>query len=59
MYELWKNNLLDFNTLLLTIYSELGLNEQEYVFLVLLARLIQTKPGDWTFCGYFDSYDDR
>ncbi|WP_235069985.1 DnaD domain-containing protein [Turicibacter sp. TJ11] len=49
MYELWKNNLLDFNTLLLTIYSELGLNEQEYVFLVLLARLIQTKPGDWTF----------
>ena len=45
MYDLWKNNLLDFNTLLLTTYSELGLNEQEYVFLVLLARLLQTKPG--------------
>ena len=49
MYELWKNNVLDFNTLLLTNYSELELNEQEYVFLVLLARLLQTKPGDWTF----------
>lgn len=49
MYELWKENLLDFNTLLLTTYSELGLNEQEYVFLVLLARLLQTKPGGWTF----------
>lgn len=49
MYDLWKNNLLDFNTLLLTTYSELGLNEQEYVFLVLLARLLQTKPGGWTF----------
>ena len=49
MYELWKENLLDFNTLLLTTYGELGLNEQEYVFLVLLARLLQTKPGGWTF----------
>ena len=28
--------------------GELGLNEQEYVFLVLLARLLQTKPGGWT-----------
>ena len=35
MYELWKENLLDFNKLLLTTYGELGLNEQEYVFLVL------------------------
>ncbi|MDE5977354.1 MAG: DnaD domain protein, partial [Turicibacter sp.] len=49
MYELWKENLLDFNTLLLTTYSELELNEQEYVFLVLLSRLLQIKPGGWTF----------
>ena len=49
MYELWKENLLDFNTLLLTTYKELGLNEQEYVLLVLLARLLKTNPSGWTF----------
>ena len=41
VYGLWKDNLLDFNTLLLTTYKELGLNEQEYVLLVLLARLLK------------------
>ncbi|BEH90492.1 MULTISPECIES: DnaD domain-containing protein [Turicibacter] len=49
MYGLWKDNLLDFNTLLLTTYKELGLNEQEYVLLVLLARLLKTNPSGWTF----------
>lgn len=49
MYELWKEKLLDFNTLLLTTYKELGLNEQEYVFLVLIARLLQMNPSGWTF----------
>jgi DNA replication protein len=49
VYGLWKDNLLDFNTLLLTTYKELGLNEQEYVLLVLLARLLKTNPSGWTF----------
>lgn len=49
MYELWKKKLLDFNTLLLTIYKEIGLNEQEFVFISLLAHLIQTQPGSWMF----------
>ena len=49
VYGLWKDNLLDFNTLLLTTYKELGFNEQEYVLLVLLARLLKTNPSGWTF----------
>ena len=49
VYGLWKDNLLDFNTLLLTTYKELGLNEKEYVLLVLLARLLKTNPSGWTF----------
>lgn len=49
MYDLWEKKLLDFNTLLLTIYKELELNEQEFVFICLLAHLIQTNPGGWTF----------
>ena len=49
MYDLWEKKLLDFNTLLLTIYKELELNEQEFVFICLLANLIQTNPGGWTF----------
>ncbi len=49
VYGLWKDNLLDFNTLLLTTYKELGLNEHEYVLLVLLARLLKTNPSGWTF----------
>ena len=49
VYGLWKDNLLYFNTLLLTTYKELGLNEQEYVLLVLLARLLKTNPSGWTF----------
>ena len=49
MDELWENKLLDFNTLLLTSYKDLGLNEQEFVFICLLAHFIQTHPGSWTF----------
>ncbi|WP_317326750.1 DnaD domain protein [Turicibacter sanguinis] len=49
MYDLWEKKLLDFNTLLLTIYKELELNEQEFVFICLLANLIQMNPGGWTF----------
>ncbi len=49
MYDLWEKKLLDFNTLLLIIYKELELNEQEFVFICLLANLIQTNPGGWTF----------
>lgn len=49
MYELWKDNLLDFGALLLTTYKDLELNEQEYVFLVLFARLLQVNANGWTF----------
>ncbi|MGL4337549.1 MAG: DnaD domain-containing protein [Turicibacter sp.] len=49
MYELWKNKCLDLNTLLLTTYKELGLNEEEYVFMMCLAYYINYCPGRWTF----------
>ncbi|HAX72642.1 MAG TPA: DNA replication protein DnaD [Firmicutes bacterium] len=49
MYELWKNKCLDFNLILLQTYKQLGLNEQEYVFLVCLAHFINHQPASWTF----------
>ena len=49
MYELWKNNVLDLGALLLTTYKDIELNEQEYVFLVLFARLLQVNVNGWTF----------
>lgn len=44
MYELWKKGLLDFGTLFLETYSQLGLNELEYVFFVLVAKALKTNP---------------
>ena len=49
MHDLWKNNILDFNELLLMTYKKLELNEQEYVFLVLFARLLKMNSYGWTF----------
>jgi len=49
MYDLWKDHIIDFNVLLLTTYKDLELNEQEYVFLILFARLLQHHSDGWTF----------
>ena len=49
MYELWKNNCLDLNVILLKTYKGLNLNEQECIFLMCLAQVIQTNPKKWTF----------
>lgn len=49
MYELWRNNIVDFDQLLLITYKDLNLNEQEYVFLILFAKFLQANPNGWTF----------
>ena len=49
MDELWRNDVLDFNNLLLLTYKKIDLNEQEYVFLVLFARLLKLNSLGWTF----------
>ena len=55
MHELWKNNLLDFGALLLQHYKKLGLNEEEYVFLCLLAHQIRQSPSSWDFNSLADT----
>ena len=54
MHDLWKNGVLSFGDLLLTIYKELGLSEVEYAFLVLFARVVKDKPSDWSLSDVAD-----
>ncbi|MCL1948340.1 MAG: DnaD domain protein [Turicibacter sp.] len=47
MFELWKADALDFSAILLETYKDLGLTETEYVFFVMLAKMLKTNPTGW------------
>jgi len=48
MYELWKQGIVDFSSLLILAYKKLGMTEVEYAFLVLLAGVIKKNPTGWS-----------
>ena len=48
MYELWKQGIIDFSSLLILAYKKLGMTETEYAFLVLLAGAIKKNPTGWS-----------